>query len=99
MQLQGQANVVPLCQCLRGDRRDVVPMPCLYRQQPFRDKPRERMVNGASGDSELGCQLVEAELRSWCVLPRENAAPKLLVDLVVEIRPAERHGHPGGPNM
>jgi hypothetical protein len=33
------------------------------------------------------------------VVPRENTAPKFLVDLVVEIRPAERHGHPGGPNM
>ena len=89
MRLERQPDVVPLEERSSRDRGDEVPAARLDGQQPLGDEARQRVVDGAPRDPQLGGELVEAELLARAVLPREDPAPEGLVDLLVEVRARE----------
>ena len=89
-ELECQADVVSLRERARGHGCDVVPAPRPHREQPLGDEARQRVVDRAPGDAELGGERVQAELRSRRLLAREDARAELVVDPLVEIRGRER---------
>ena len=98
-ELECEPHVVALGHRARRHRRDEVTASRSHGEQALGDEPRERVMNGTAGDSELGREHVEAELASGRLLPREHSHPQLVVDALVEVRSGERPGHRAGPNM
>ena len=93
MQLERQPDVVPVVHGRGRHRRDVVAAARLDREEPLRDESGESVVHGAAGDAELGCELVQAQLRPGPRIAPEYALPERFVDLLVQVRARERHRH------
>ena len=93
VQLEREPDLVALDEHPRRDRADEVTPPGLDREETLGDETCQRVVDGAAGDAQLRGQLVQAELLSGTVLAREDAAPQGRVDLFVEVRAREDHGH------
>ena len=98
-ELECEPHVVALGHRARRHRGDEVTASRSHGEQALGDEPRERVMNGTAGDSQLGRERVEAELVSGGLLPREHSHPQLVVDALVEVRRGERLGHRAGPNM
>ena len=76
VQLERQPDVVALDERGRRHGRHVVAAARLDRQQPLGDEARERVVDGAARDTELGRELVQAELGPGAGIAPEHALPR-----------------------
>ena len=64
VQLEREPHVVSLRERLRRHGRDVVAAPRADGEKPLGHEPRQRVVDGAPRDAELGGELMEAQLRA-----------------------------------
>jgi len=93
VELEGEAYLVALDQRVGVHGRDEVAAPRLHGQKPLGHEPRQRVVDRAPRDAQLGGELVEAELRARAGIARKDPLAERLVDLVVEVGAGEQDGH------